>query len=364
MAEYNVRQMKAINGEENKILCLAAAGSGKTYVLIERIKRYLKEGTDPKDIIAISFTNQAAEEVQRRVGKQAKGAFIGTIHSLANKICHENNIPTSQYILNEEFDKLLDKALTIPSRKYPKVKYLLIDEFQDIDERQWNFFNKIQAENFFAVADDRQAIYGFKGSSLKFLDYLYYDPDCAVYNLNTNYRCPPNIIRFAEDFLSNTKKISVSASAPKDKKNGLLEECSFSDAIEDLEYMQDYGNWAILCRTNAEVEIAMEILTEKGIPCFTFKKMNMTQDEMKKILDKSEVKVLTIHCGKGLSFKNVIVSGAKTFNDEERRISYVAATRAEQNLYWTPSINVGVKRRKKALSSVSQKVKGGIVSFE
>ena len=49
-------------------------------------------------------------------------------------------------------------------------------------------------------------------------------------------------------------------------------------------------------------------------------------------------KVLTIHTAKGLEFKKVIVVGARSYTEEERRIKYVAITRAEQCLYMCPSI--------------------------
>ena len=53
------------------------------------------------------------------------------------------------------------------------------------------------------------------------------------------------------------------------------------------------------------------------------------------------VKVLTIHASKGLEQKKVIVVGGKTFREDERKISYVAATRAEEELYWCPSLSGG-----------------------
>jgi superfamily I DNA/RNA helicase len=60
------------------------------------------------------------------------------------------------------------------------------------------------------------------------------------------------------------------------------------------------------------------------------------------------VKVLTIHSAKGLEADNVIVIGPKFYNLEERCISYVAATRARNNLYWTKMPN---KTRKQNMVS-------------
>lgn len=47
---------------------------------------------------------------------------------------------------------------------------------------------------------------------------------------------------------------------------------------------------------------------------------------------------MTIHSAKGLEFPYVVTIGAKVFNQEERRICYVAATRAMKSLYWCPTI--------------------------
>ena len=51
-------------------------------------------------------------------------------------------------------------------------------------------------------------------------------------------------------------------------------------------------------------------------------------------MKENTVKILTIHSSKGLESKNVIVMGARYYNDEEKRVAYVAATRARDRLYW------------------------------
>jgi superfamily I DNA/RNA helicase len=64
-------------------------------------------------------------------------------------------------------------------------------------------------------------------------------------------------------------------------------------------------------------------------------------DELNELLNTQAVKVLTIHSAKGLECENVIVVGANMWKDEEIRLSYVAATRARDNLYW-----MSTKRKK------------------
>jgi DNA helicase-2/ATP-dependent DNA helicase PcrA len=80
-------QKKVISLNEGAYLILASAGSGKTRVLTERIKR-LSETVDGK-ILAITFTNKAAGEVRERLGsseKINKNVFVGTFHSFCQSI--------------------------------------------------------------------------------------------------------------------------------------------------------------------------------------------------------------------------------------------------------------------------------------
>ena len=82
------QQDLAVHARDNNVLVVAGAGSGKTRVLTERIKFLLEEGVPPCNIVAITFTNMAAEEMKERL-YDVEGigdAFIGTIHSFANRV--------------------------------------------------------------------------------------------------------------------------------------------------------------------------------------------------------------------------------------------------------------------------------------
>ena len=84
----DAQQDSAVHARDNNILVVAGAGSGKTRVLTERIKFLLEEGVPPCNIVAITFTNMAAEEMKERL-YDVEGigdAFIGTIHSFANRV--------------------------------------------------------------------------------------------------------------------------------------------------------------------------------------------------------------------------------------------------------------------------------------
>jgi len=352
--ELNNRQKKVVEATEPYILCLASAASGKTRTLTERIK-YLIEvrKVAPQDIVAISFTNMAADEIKRRIGSSCEGAYIGTVHGYANQICLANGIDTLQWIRNFDFDEIIKRAVQIPKSKYKKVKHILIDECQDLSPLEYNFLERIPSENRFYCGDNRQNIYGFKGCTDEYLVAMYYDKKYTKYFLTENYRNAPNIIEFAEGYIYNANPIGP-PSQPVKTVDGVIEHCHFIDALDELEWSGNWGSWFILTRTNNELVEAQDRCNERGIPNVTFKKGDLDILQLDALIASNKVKILTIHSAKGLENKNVIVTGARTYNEEERKICYVAATRAENNLYWCPAIakkhvkGQGIKKRAEA----------------
>ena len=349
-----------VDNEEHLFLTSNYVVTHNTRVLTERIRVLIEDkGIDAKDVVAISFTNMAADEMKRRIGQAAQGAFIGTIHSYGNKICTINGIDTQRFLDNYDFDAILLRAVKIPSYKYPKIKHLLIDECQDLSPLEYQFLMKIPTENIFFVGDNRQAIYGFRGCTDEYLNNMWKDVEFKKYYLTENYRNAPNIVKFAESFLDSYTKLSPS-SMPVKTKVGILEgkeeRIPFMDALEELELSQNWGSWFILTRTNNELAAAQEILDSRKIPNVTFKKGDLDLDELATLMTSNRVKVLTIHSAKGLENKNVIVTGARLYNEEERKISYVAATRAENALYWCNAI---AKRTKSGQRNLPRSTEAG-----
>ena len=91
----NDRQREAVTMTEGPLLVLAGAGSGKTKVLTTRIAYLIEaKGVSPYHILAITFTNKAAKEMQSRliqlIGEEAKGIQVSTFHSFGLKILREN----------------------------------------------------------------------------------------------------------------------------------------------------------------------------------------------------------------------------------------------------------------------------------
>ena len=94
MIKLNEKQQEAVDFLDGACLVLAGAGSGKTKVLTERIVKLIQNGVSPYNILAITFTNKAANEmrlrVSSRIGDIASNIFIGTFHSFGLKILREN----------------------------------------------------------------------------------------------------------------------------------------------------------------------------------------------------------------------------------------------------------------------------------
>ena len=64
--KLNKQQELAVNSDSRTILCLAAAGCGKTKTLVTRIATSVQKGVDPRRILALTFTNAAAAEMKER----------------------------------------------------------------------------------------------------------------------------------------------------------------------------------------------------------------------------------------------------------------------------------------------------------
>ena len=70
MPAWTDQQLEAIYSGRKKIICSAAAGSGKTAVMIERVVRMLREGADPEAFLVVTFTNAAASEMKEKIRRR------------------------------------------------------------------------------------------------------------------------------------------------------------------------------------------------------------------------------------------------------------------------------------------------------
>ena len=109
----NKEQLSAVKTTNGSLLILAGAGSGKTKVLTTRIAYMIKNGINPRKILAVTFTNKAAKEMKERLANilgedMVKYMWVGTFHSICGRILRQD---IDKYIFQS--GKKLDKNFTI-----------------------------------------------------------------------------------------------------------------------------------------------------------------------------------------------------------------------------------------------------------
>lgn len=165
-----------------------------------------------------------------------------------------------------------------------KFRYILVDEFQDINQLQYDIVRLLAApeDNLFIVGDDDQSIYHFRGAKPEIMMNFTRDyPSAKKVLLDVNYRCSPEIIEAAMKVIGkNKKRFSKKISTPNPGQAPVKSKI-FSNPSEEyeavarslkvrLEKGENLEDTAILFRTNQEAEGLVGRLMEYQIP-FTMK---------------------------------------------------------------------------------------------
>ncbi len=269
-----------------------------------------------------------------------------------------------------DFTAILESAIEAgerdPVRFESMFQHILLDEFQDanqmIIEFVTQFMWKTSDTRLFAVGDDWQSIYGFRGSDPSFFtDFDDQFPDNAKTQLEINYRCPPAIVQAGAELMQYSEDTvtskAVTAHSDVDTRptvrnlSGVYDRRLPSSVVDLVEQAlaapdTDPGDVMVLSPTdNASpfTDAIRDTLDEHSIPYGN---------------DDDSVTVQTIHKSKGTEAEVVILTNARdqTYNGlpkphrenrlldpvidnqashfaEERRLFYVAMTRAKRELY-------------------------------
>ncbi len=352
METFNAIQKQVITTQEPHVLVCSAAASGKTQTLIGRLRFLLDSGIAPSEIVAITFTNNAASVMYERLG-YPDGLFIGTVHSYCNYLLRGGSVDTTDILEQERFDDLFPRIEeNLSCLKH--VTHLIVDEAQDSTELQFRFFELINPDNYMYFYDHRQSIYGWAGANPQYLINKMYEPDVVVFQMRQNYRNVPQILHFAKKFLyrlgPDYADDSVPARETKEKYSVLEGNMTPSEAMNSLIKATDrrnghWGDWFVLCRTNADIEMFTYLFSQAGIPTDTFKQADLTNSQIQEKMKENTIKILTVHSAKGLEAPCVLAYNIRAYNDEEARLCYVAATRARDCLIWA---KMPPKRKKRA----------------
>lgn len=308
-----------------------------TTCLTKRAQYLIDEGINPNEMVLFTFTNAAADEMKSRI-KNYDNMFIGTIHSYVNKLLRTQNFNTFNIIKDKTFDELINLLLLHPEVT-KKIKVLLVDEAQDLTEKEYQLiFDILKPESFFIVGDAKQSIYKFREARPDILLSLLDFNEIKSYELNENYRNGKKILNFAKRIINKNGIKYIDNSIAKQLFGGKVTENLYSleniDKILTENLNNDYGDWFILTRNNSTIVQVAEYLDNIQIPYEILTKEDLPENMKNFDLSTNTIKLLTIHGAKGLEADNVIVIGPVVYNEEERRISYVAATRARKKLYW------------------------------
>jgi DNA helicase-2/ATP-dependent DNA helicase PcrA len=129
LSKLNDAQRAAVEQTEGPMMVIAGAGSGKTRVLTFKIAHLIDKGTDPFNILALTFTNKAAKEMKERimnlVGSDARNVWMGTFHSIFARILRiEGSVlgyPSNFTIYDTDDSKSLIKSIVKEQELDPKV---------------------------------------------------------------------------------------------------------------------------------------------------------------------------------------------------------------------------------------------------
>ena len=345
VVELTKQQRAIVEATEPYVVVVATAAAGKTRCITERVRWLLNNGVPGEEIVTITFTNAAAEEISERLGNPT-GVFIGTIHSLANYYLKTSGIDTSRVLNDEKFDDLF-KLIKKNPHCVQHVSHLIVDEAQDSNPQQFEFLlDMIAPDNYMLMGDHRQSIYRFNGATPEYILNLMESPEVTTYELTENYRNAPEILQYAKNGIRTLGRDYEDYSVPMRSTHGRVIDVPYSGegiATTIERYVSrgdcDYKDWFILTRTNAELDTILQVLKRHKIPTDTFKRAQLDNKGLKEKMRENTVKVLTIHTAKGLEADNVVVIGARYRDIEEKCVNYVAATRARNLLVWAYKTN-------------------------
>lgn len=282
IVDLNTEQTAVIQSKDKNILVLAGPGSGKTKVLVHKIASLLLlEDVKPEQFLMLTFSKAASLEFKNRVYKlvpEFSGLIrIATFHGYCFELLGQlGNLEKSQNIISDCIQAIEKEEIDVSSISNKSV--LLIDEFQDVNEHEWNLIKKIMdiagEIRVVAVGDDDQNIFQFRNSSNRYMKFFREDLKARVFNLSQNYRSYQRLVSFNNQILTDIsfrmKNDSILESALKGETGSIHITRHTSDQfyealVKRVQNQYSDGTVAVLTRKNDEAVILAALLRKAGL---------------------------------------------------------------------------------------------------
>ena len=334
-------QKEIINDKDTKaMMILAGPGSGKTKVLVHKIASLiLTEDIKPEQFMMLTFSKSAKMEFKTRlnslIGALSYDVEIQTFHSYALKliarVANKENKIILENAIEEATRQINEKEITLPH-----ITILVLDEFQDINEKSFEFVKAIyKATNedikIIAVGDDDQCIMDFNGAQVNFIDKYKkefgYDEDgnevYKQYELLCNFRSKKDIVNYSNDFITKvTKRYKTKPLYSNSLDSGSINIYSFLSKnmiiplIELVKQEKSISNIAILVKTNEMVLDIYSILQDNNIDARYL--IERDKFELKNIIELIEFdKVLNSYLEEEISYKEIYFEKALKFTESK-----------------------------------------------
>lgn len=357
----NEEQKKAITRpKDTNQRIIASAGSGKTTTITARIA-YLIEHykIESNRIVLLTFSKNSANEMKKKLYDLIgyNNVYAGTFHGLSKSLLQKYSPKSIQtlYFIDELVSMGEQWFKTYDGRKWVgRIQYIFVDEFQDINASQWNMILRMlwPGAKLVVVGDDCQNIYTWRGSNVNFiLDLNIHLKDLVDDQLHINYRSSDSIIQVANAVMKHIPtlpwKHTMVSAIPKNTKPEIHFFYRASDEtswiIKQIEkQLEENPNTtiAVMSRINVDLYRFEEQCIQKNV---SYRLFDLTTNDESHTIRTNSIDLVTIHSSKGLEWDIVylvhmnddVFPSSKKPQDivNERRLFYVAVTRARQQLY-------------------------------
>ncbi|ADX97844.1 ATP-dependent helicase [Mycoplasma suis] len=194
LQEPNRQQLEIINFNENRnVGIIAGPGSGKTFVIIEKIRFYLSNKIEPRKILLVTYTNRGIIEIKQRINKFVKAKrefeYAGTLHSICKKFLEREFKFELSELLNWKFNKLIiqsmeDKYFFLREEIPKQINEIFLGQGEEESDQSVKISRDIAAEIFEIVLEEtenalsRNKIENYlnSGFKLKTEEYQWFSP--------------------------------------------------------------------------------------------------------------------------------------------------------------------------------------------